>query len=336
MVSAIIPARNEEASIARAVESVAAQPEIGEVIVVNDQSTDRTGAILSELSARVPKLKILIAGNLPSGWTGKNRAVSIGAKAARGDWLLFTDADTCHLPGSMQHALQDAATHSAALVSYSPEQEMETFWERALIPFVFCRLAAKYSYARVNDPSQPDAAANGQYLLIRRDVYESIGGHRAVASRILEDVALAEIVKNSGHAIYFSASAGVVRTRMYRGFRSMWEGWSKNLYLLLKEDYGFDEAAMLVSLALLYVAGSLVRPFSAHRVALLWALMGIWLIAWHLRYAVDLRRNHFSLRLIPYLLVGGSLCEACWIASWWKNTRGSVTWKGRTYPAKTQ
>src|SRR5271163_5374965 len=109
VVSAIIPARNEEASIARAVESVAAQAEIAEVIVVNDQSSDRTGEILDELRARIPKLRVLAAGALPAGWTGKNYAASIGAAPAHGDWLLFTDADTYHLPGSMRRALSDAA-----------------------------------------------------------------------------------------------------------------------------------------------------------------------------------------------------------------------------------
>jgi chlorobactene glucosyltransferase len=149
MVSAIIPARNEEASIARAVESVAAQPEIGEVIVVDDQSTDGTGAILTELRSRIPKLKILNTGDaLPPGWAGKNYAVSIGAAAATGDWLLFTDADTYHLHGSTRRALCDAVEHDAVMVSYSPEQELGSFWERALIPFVYCRLANKFSFAR--------------------------------------------------------------------------------------------------------------------------------------------------------------------------------------------
>src|SRR5271169_1915727 len=115
MVSAIIPARNEEASIARAVESVAAQPEVGEIIAVDDQSTDRTGAILADLAARIPKLKVLKTTGLPAGW--------MGAAAAQGDWLLFTDADTFHLPGSARQAMADASAHNADLVSYSPEQE---------------------------------------------------------------------------------------------------------------------------------------------------------------------------------------------------------------------
>ena len=140
MVSAIIPARNEETSIVRAVESVAAQPEIAEVIVVNDQSTDRTAEILVELAARIPKLKVIDIDALPFGWIGKNYAVAQGAAAAQSDWLLFTDADTYHILGATRRALNDAVDRNAVLVSYSPEQELDSFWERALVPFVYCRL----------------------------------------------------------------------------------------------------------------------------------------------------------------------------------------------------
>ena len=203
------------------------------MIVVDDESTDRTGAILGELQARVPKLKVLRAGELPEGWVGKNWALSVGAAEARGEWLLFTDADTFHLPGAMRTALADAAMHGAALVSYSPEQELETWWERALIPFVYCRLAERFSFSRVNDPALADAAANGQFLLVRRDVYEKLGGHGAIRGEILEDVALARNVKNAKLGIYFAAPLGVVRTRMYRSFGAMWQGWTKNMYPLV-------------------------------------------------------------------------------------------------------
>ena len=97
--------------------------------------------------------------------------------------------------GGLRAALMDAVDHHAALVSYSPEQEMQTWWERALIPFVYCRLAAKFSFARVNDPARPDAAANGQFLFVRRDAYDEVGGHAEVRGEILEDVAVARLVK---------------------------------------------------------------------------------------------------------------------------------------------
>ncbi len=343
MISAIIPARNEEASIARAVESVAAQLEVGEVIVVNDQSTDRTGAILAELALRIPKLKILDAHELPSGWTGKNYAVSLGAAAATGDWLLFTDADTYHLPGAARRALADATDHDAALVSYSPEQEMESFGERALIPFVFCRLSAMYSFARVNDPARPDAAANGQFLMLRRDAYEAIGGHASVAGQILEDVALARRVKQAGYAIYFTAPIGVVRTRMYRSFGAMWQGWTKNLYPLVGGKPSsvlleLVEATPLLEAVLLFAAAFYMNGSSGQGhvawVHLFPALIAGLLVYGHLRYAVALHRNLFPISYVQYYIAGVCLYPAALIVSWWKNTRGAVAWKGREYPAK--
>jgi glycosyltransferase involved in cell wall biosynthesis len=336
LVSVIIPARNEEASIARAVESVAMQPEVGEVIVVNDDSTDATGAILADLAARYRKLSVLDAGPLPEGWVGKNHAASVGAAAAEGHWLLFTDADTYHYPGSTRRALLDAVDHDAALVSYSPEQEMETWWERAVIPFVFCRLAATFSFARVNDPRRPDAAANGQFLMIRRDVYESVGGHSAVAPQILEDVALAETVKNAGHAIYFFNPAGVVRTRMYRSFGALWEGWTKNLYPLFGDD-GREttrEIVTLFAIAILCGICFSVLGLRSHPTALYWSTTAVVLIWVHVAYAFALRRNHFPVRLIEYLLIGGWLYMILRGVSWWKNTHGKIVWKGREYAAK--
>ena len=121
----------------------------------------------------------------------------------------------------------------AGLVSYSPEQETRTWWERALIPFVYTRLAQKFSYDAVNDPDSPAAAASGQYLLIRREDYERIGGHAAVAGEVLEDVALARLAKQAGIRLHFASGHGIMRVRMYRTFGAMWQGWTKNLYPLM-------------------------------------------------------------------------------------------------------
>jgi glycosyltransferase involved in cell wall biosynthesis len=339
LVSAIIPARNEEESIARAVESVAAQPEIDEVIVVDDGSTDGTARILAELGSRLPKVKVMQAGELPAGWIGKNHAVSVGAAAARGDWLLFTDADTFHLPGAMRRALADAVEHDAVLVSYSPEQEMETWWERALIPFVFCALANRYSYERVNDPKAPDAAANGQFLMIRRDVYDEIGGHRAVSDDMLEDVALAKTVKGEGRRIYFAGPVGVIRTRMYRSFRAMWAGWTKNLYLLFSpEAFEPGEKDVLIGVGCTAILGAfayLMRErLGVAENIVFWSVILLSLAMSHVLYGFTLRRNHFPIRFIQYAVVGTWLFLVMWMASWWKNTYGTVEWRGRRYGAK--
>ena len=153
-------------------------------------------------------------------------------RQARGEWLLFTDADTVHLPGSLAASLKEAQENGAELLSYSPEQIAVTFWEMATLPVVFAELARQYSPSKVSDPDSPIAAANGQYILISREAYEAVGGHAAVAADILEDVALARAVKTSGRKIRFRYAADRVRTRMYRNYRQLRDGWTKNLALL--------------------------------------------------------------------------------------------------------
>jgi glycosyltransferase involved in cell wall biosynthesis len=335
LISAIIPARNEEATLARAVESVAAQPEAGEIIVVNDQSIDQTAAILADLAARIPKLRVLNTNDLPAGWTGKNHAVWLGAKAARGDWLLFTDADTYHLPGAAARALALAAEHDAVLVSFSPEQEMGSFWERSVIPLVYWRLSQRYSLNRVNDPKLPDAAANGQYLMIRREAYTAAGGHEAIAAEILEDVALARNVKQRGYKIFFAPGNGMVRTRMYRSLGAMWQGWTKNLYPLFGGS--FSEMAMEIDAASpwLGVLFALVFGWELLRGIrtdwLLAVVAGILFVRPWAWYEGWLRRNRYPASYIQYYLPGVSFYTAALIASWWKHTRGKVAWKGREY-----
>ena len=336
MLSVIIPARNEEDSISRAVESVALQPETDEVIVVNDQSTDRTPSILSELAMRFPKLKTMNTTELPAGWVGKNFAVATGAAAAAGDWLLFTDADTFHLPGSAQRALSDAASHQADLVSYSPEQETATFWERSLIPQVYFVLSRRYSFDRVNDPALPDAAANGQFLMIRKPVYQAMGGHREIAGAILEDVAFARRAKQQGYKLYFASGRDIVRTRMYRSFAAMWQGWTKNLYPLIgNSQFGLARELALIWLGpLILVCVFFARPL--HTAGWIFLLIGAGMVLAQLAaYFRYLRRNLFPISSIKYYGTGILLYSAVLIASWWKTTRGSVQWKGRSYPAGT-
>ena len=183
-ISAIVPARNEEAVIGACVKSLAEQPEIAEILVVNDQSSDGTVAAVRRAAAEIPKLTLLETGNLPAGWVGKNNAVWRGSSEAHNLWLLFTDADAELLPGATARALQIAQESNAALVSFSPEQVTETWYEKSLIPFVYCRLARRFSFKDVNDPKNRAAAANGQFLMIRRDAYDAIGGHAAIAGEV--------------------------------------------------------------------------------------------------------------------------------------------------------
>src|SRR5512143_1345701 len=243
-VSVIIPARNEEANIARAVRSAACQPGVREIIVVDDASTDRTGEILEGLKREIATLRVLRVDALPEGWTGKSHAAATGARASAADWLLFADADTEPKPGSLAALLEKAEAEHADLLSISPGQVTETWWEKSVIPLVYVYLAKLYRFEDVSNPDSPAAAANGQYLLIRREAYERIGGHEAVRREILEDVELARRVKSSGGRLLFLPGAEWAETRMYHTFGAMWQGWTKNLYLL----YGRNPARILRTL----------------------------------------------------------------------------------------
>src|ERR1700719_2592746 len=142
------------------------------------------------LMPEIRNLQLLEAREVPAGWFGKNHAAWEGAKHASCRWLLFTDADAELLDGAAAQALRIAGEKNAALVSFSPEQVTQTWYEKALIPFVYGRLAKYFSYDAVNDEKSEAAAANGQFLMIRRDVYDAIGGHQAVPGEVLGEVAL--------------------------------------------------------------------------------------------------------------------------------------------------
>ena len=327
-VTAIVPARNEEAVIAACVESLAGQPEVAEIVVVNDESSDHTGEIVRGLAQKISRLKLAVVQGVPTGWVGKNYAASVGASQATGDWLLFTDADAELQPGAVQRALELAQEHSAALVSFSPEQLTERWYEKALIPFVYCRLAKHYSFDVVNDPATSSAAANGQFLMMRREAYNAIGGHAQVAGEVLEDVVLARHAKAAGLRIWFGSGADLVGVRMYRSFAAMWGGWKKNLYLLIGGKPGavFRELREVFPwIPLLVLLIGLKTPIAA--------FLGVWLLIFRqVSYGSELKRNHFPFSLILYYVPAVLLYAGVLWASYRSYASGKVQWKGREVP----
>jgi glycosyltransferase involved in cell wall biosynthesis len=349
-VSVIVPARNEEACLAACLQSLVLQSNAGqsnaaqsnlaqntaaastgvplEIIVVDDHSTDRTRAIASSFSSQ--QVRVIEAGPLPAGWTGKNNAVTAGSKAARSEWLLFTDADTIHLPGSLARSLEEAERRGAALLSYSPEQVVKSFWEKAVMPVIFGELAASFRPSQVSDPNSPAAAANGQYILITREAYDAVGGHAAIAGTLLEDVALARTVKRSGRKIFFRYGGDAVRTRMYRSFTQLCEGWTKNLALLFPSPVrlaalrGLEFVLILASFAI-----SLATTLRGHwQPAVLAGTLGVLLYA---LFLTRIRHAHFAWNANILALFGLPLFSYLLLRSARAHANGSVPWKGRTY-----
>jgi glycosyltransferase involved in cell wall biosynthesis len=344
--SVIIPARNEEQNLPACLASLLAQSDefflLGrdwELIVIDDNSSDGTHNLARDLAGKNPGLSVLEAPELElrdtqRAFTGKTQACWLGAQAAKGAWLLFTDADTIHEPGDLVRAMHEAERHSAALLSYSPRQIVHGIVQRALMPLVFSELAVVYPPAQINDPGRRTAAANGQFLLIDRGVYFALGGHRAVGRSVLEDVDLAWNVKraaprNNGRSLRFRYAPEALSTRMYQGIGDMMEGWTKNLALLFPHALSLAAWRLLDILLLLlpfvYVLYPHLTLMQNGLLFLIWART-IW------RFYSRVSRSHFgfvdcalsplALPLFIYLLVRS-----------WMNHKlfHQVAWKGREY-----
>ncbi len=326
-VSVIVPARNEEVSLGACLQSILGQGGVSfEVIVVDDDSTDCTREIANSFAG----VRVIEAGQLPAGWIGKNHAVWVGAQPARGEWLLFTDADTVHLPGSLARSVAEALQQQAALLSYSPEQEVHGFLEKAVMPVIFAELAATYRPSLVSDPASAAAAANGQYLLVTREAYDAVGGHAAIAGNLLEDVALANAVKASGRKIFFRYGADAVRTRMYRSFAQLREGWTKNLVLLFPAPV---RLAVLRLLEFVLIVGSVAMAIAAaingrYGAVAVSATLAAVLAMFFLK---RIRRAHFAWDANLVAVFGLPVFSWLLLCSTWSGKRGAVRWKGRHY-----
>lgn len=256
LISVIIPVRNEERNIHRCLQALLVQTYSNyEIIVVDDRSTDETPQILSELAKGDAHLRVIHGADLPPGWAGKPYALVQGTAAAQGQWLCFMDADTFANPELLQSTYQLAIQYHADMFSILTDQELGSFWEKMILPLVFLGLSFGFPADRVNDLTKPDAIANGQFILIKRTVYDHIGGHTSVKDRVDEDKAIAILVKRAGYRLVLADGRKVALTRMYTSLPEMWEGWTKNIYLGL-----LDRLWLLLFGAMLGLMGSFVLP----------------------------------------------------------------------------
>lgn len=344
LVSVCVPARNEEGNIRACVESILAQtyPHF-ELIVVDDRSTDATLQILSQLAAQDSRMSVVRGSDLPPGWAGKPHALTQAVSAARGDWLCFVDADTLLAPEALSAVYMKTLESNADLFTILTRQVMLTFWERAVLPLVMTALSVGFSPRKVNDPKRKDAIANGQFIFIKRDVYEAVGGHAAIKDSIVEDKDLAVLVKRGGYRLVIADGRQVASTRMYTSLAHMWEGWTKNIYLGLRDEVGllllgvfgaFLAFAAAVLLPLWAVAGVFltVAGSGVEGVAILIEALGVWGILFYYRIQAA-RGMGISAWYALTTPLGAAVFAAMMLASAWKVLSGrGVTWRGRRYP----
>lgn len=340
--SVIVPARNEEDCIGLCLESLTGQTEdvfqLGrdwELIVVDDHSTDRTAEIARGFSG----VTLQQAAKLVKGWTGKANAIWTAARAARGRWLLFTDADTVHEAGDLRRAIHEAFRHKAGMLSYSPRQIVAGFWQRTLMPLIFSELALAYPPSKVSDPNQRIAAANGQFLLVEREAYRRIGGHPAVADRMLEDVEMAALAKRRRVGLRFRYADDAVATRMYRTTSAMLEGWTKNLVLLFNNALALAlwralDIALLIGLPWLAIElwSAHFTPRSVQWLGVGWVLILLW-VRNLVRFYGRVAKSNFGFLDCALSPLGLPLFVVLLYRSWFQHrVLKQVSWKGRTYP----
>lgn len=340
LISVIIPARDEQRNIQRCILALIAQtyPNF-EIIVVDDHSTDATALILAELTGASSRLRVIHGTDLPAGWAGKPHALVQGAATARGEWLCFMDADTFAEPGLLSSTYRVATQSHADMFSILTEQELGSFWERVILPLVFLGLSFGFPAGRVNDPSKPDAIANGQFILIKRSVYESVGGHMAVKERIDEDKAIAVVVKRAGYRLVVADGRKAATTRMYTSLAEMWEGWTKNIYLGLRDRPGLLLFGVFIglvvsivlpvwlvgSLAWLALSGGLTAGVVTVEAIVLWSYL-----LWMRRQACQ--AFGISAGYALTFPLGAFIFTCMMIASAYNVLSGrGVSWKGRRY-----
>jgi chlorobactene glucosyltransferase len=336
-VTIIVPARNEERNIRGCVTSLLAQdyPRF-DVLVVDDASTDATPIILADLQRTHPngaRLRVKHVHELPEGWAGKPHALHVGAGAATGGWLLFTDADTRHAPEALRIAVSIATERGLDLLSYGTRQDLPDFWGRVLMPMAYMGISMMYAPDAVNDPKSPVAIANGQFILIRRAAYDALGGYAAPSLRatVVDDRDLAVAVKRATGKLAMVDGRDLVQTRMYHGLREHVDGWSKNAYVGSRGGPLFY-LAMIVGLPL-----ATIGPFAlllhglAHRnrtATATGALSTAALLAYRLRLDDELGvpRRYALTHPLAGIVFSGILLRSLWR----KLSGRGVTWRGRT------
>ncbi|MEM6449990.1 MAG: glycosyltransferase [Cyanobacteria bacterium P01_D01_bin.105] len=237
-VSVIIPAYNEAVNIQDCITAVLASkltnPEDLQVLVADDGSTDATQTLAKALAAQDSRVQVIPVPPRPQDavWQGKNWACTQAVRQAIGDYWLFIDADVRLAPNAIATAVAKAEQDSIDLLSLLPNVLCRCLAEWLVQPLMKSLLVLGFSFAEVNDPTHPEQAfAAGPFMLFRRAAYEAVGGHRAVAENLVEDVALAQLIKQRGYRLFYALELELVQVRMYQNWAALWEGWTKNYYL---------------------------------------------------------------------------------------------------------
>ena len=367
LVSVVVPARDEAGRIGPCVASLVRQEGVDhEVIVVDDRSTDGTAEEARQAAADSPVPFRLVTGEpLPEGWFGKPWSCRQGAAVARGEVILFTDADTVHEPSLLAGGLLALQEDDADALSLLGRQEFGTFPERLVQPQVFALMGIRFRRLdRVLGQSRwKEAIANGQYILVHRDAYESIGGHHAVKNEVVEDLRLAQELTRAGRRLTIRQAEDALTTRMYTSLRSLVNGWTKNVAVGARQAAGGLAPVAVPGMLLFLLVAWLLPPVATLTAGTEWVLsshggqattpltgsgvgadgqaFGFWpggvmlwgALTWALSTLIwvgGYRRFGVSSAMALLYPAGSAVVAFIVMRSWLRGTR-RIEWKGRVY-----
>jgi len=256
-VSIILPARNEEDNIAECLSCLVGQTyEDYEIIVVDDNSEDRTAALAREFVSSDPRVKLLQSGPVPSSWNGKQFACNRGVSASSGDLLFFTDADVRHEPDSLARAVAQMKQQNAHFLSGYVRQEIGSFGELIIIPMTYMMTSLLMPLRILTTRLFPTwGFAIGQYILMRRDALEEVGGYRSIKDSIVEDMALSRAMRACGRPTAFVDAQASASCRMYHGYADAFRGFAKSVFGAVR-----GRSLVIIGLAAAIV-GLILAPF---------------------------------------------------------------------------
>ncbi len=344
-VCVVIAARNESQGMASCLKNVLSQdyPKLS-VLVIDDRSEDNTYDIAKEFAQSDPRVSVQRVAHLPPNWMGKSHALWQGTREIRADWLLFTDVDCKLKPQAVARAIEEARTRNVQFLTLWPHQTAGGFWEHTTIPLCGGIIALWFGSQRVNDPNSSLAFANGQFLLIEREAYENIGGHRAVRSAIIEDIPLAEHAKRSGVSCWVASGRDLVSVRMYDNYNTIVNGWAR-IYV------GALRSGTKIALSILWLMFGSLLPYV---VAVYLAMTFYWAnatgetVSKEFIFFAGMCANHLTLMMIAsyrFWGMGGcrridllwyplSVCVVIRILAqswWWLTIRRSIPWRNTRY-----
>jgi chlorobactene glucosyltransferase len=326
-----MPARNEARDLGAALKSVLGQRGVDiEVIVINDHSTDRTGAIADEIAAADSRVTVLHDPESRPGWLGKANAMDRGVARANGDYILFTDGDILHHPDCFRTALSELQRSKLDLLSLFPRIDNVSLWENVNLP-IYQAGFASIAKAGMDDPNSPDALAAGAFILVRAEAHRAAGGCATIRGEMLDDVETAKMIKRRSGRVAVRAAPDLLHVRMFKGNRDAFWGTTKNILAGVGPRVWLAPIAMVLPIVVFWlpliigVIGIVMRD-----AVLMSAGFGTFVI----QYACLLpSRDLFPLRLLkalcfPLVAINVFCCMSR--SLYHRIARGAVVWRGRS------